>query len=117
MLTTTESIANQLSSRRTLTIKHQHHHRQRINHNSLFSMFVVGCCRCFCCWRFIDVRLFGWICSFHFVEMLFFFCFILSRLSCTDSGVFFFLSQFDVCLIMCLYDHRFAHVFLYSMRN
>lgn len=40
MLTTTESIANQLSSHRTLTIKHQHHHRQRINHNSFF-LFVT----------------------------------------------------------------------------
>lgn len=37
--TKTESIVNQLSGRRTLTIKHQHHHhRQRINHNS--SLFL-----------------------------------------------------------------------------
>lgn len=37
--TTAESIVNQLSGRRTLTIKHQHHHhRQRINHNS--SLFL-----------------------------------------------------------------------------
>lgn len=41
MLTTTESIANQLSSHRTLTIKHQHHHRQRINHNSFFCSLLV----------------------------------------------------------------------------
>lgn len=46
--TPTESIVNQLSGRRTLTIKHQHHHhRQRINHNSSFFFYTISklaCC-------------------------------------------------------------------------
>lgn len=96
MLTTTESIANQLSSRRTLTIKHQHHHRQRINHNSLFSL----CCSVVAVVGGGGVDACSFVHSFHFVEMLFF----LSRffLCLSTQNAMFFIRIFCAWLCVCM---------------